>query len=188
VSTLKRSNEILEYLDRANLFLVPLDDERQWYRYHHLFSDLLRTQLQKSLGEQGVTQLHLRAADWYEQHGSILDAIYHASLASDFERIERLIEQNYMAMMNQGENASIRFWMGKLSKEKVCVSSWRRADPCSCCSLNGWRMPDPVCYETTLSTYSPNSRLNHMGLQKRKKKPLGAEIPRQARDRLLSSH
>ena len=57
-----QSASVLEYLDRVNLFLVPLDDERIWYRYHHLFADLLCTQLQKSLGDQGVVQLHLRAA------------------------------------------------------------------------------------------------------------------------------
>ena len=55
------SAPILEYLERANLFLVQLDDERQWYRYHHLFADLLRNQLQKSLGDQGVARYHLRA-------------------------------------------------------------------------------------------------------------------------------
>jgi LuxR family maltose regulon positive regulatory protein len=118
------SQSILEYLERANLFLVPLDDERQWYRYHHLFADLLRTQLQKSQGVQGVTRLHLRASEWYEQNGSILDAIHHASLASDYERIERLIEQNYIEMMNRGEMSWVRFWMGKLSKELVTRRPW----------------------------------------------------------------
>ena len=99
-----QSASILEYLERANLFLVPLDDERIWYRYHHLFADLLRTQLQKSLGAQGVAQLHVRAAEWHEQNGSILEAIHHASMASDDERVERLIEQNYMEMMSRGEH------------------------------------------------------------------------------------
>ena len=121
---LSQSASILEYLERANLFLVPLDDERIWYRYHHLFADLLRTQLQKSLGDQGVARLHLRAAEWYEQNGSILEAIHHASMASDDERVERLIEQNYMEMMNRGEMSWIRFWMGKLSKELVYRRPW----------------------------------------------------------------
>jgi len=119
-----RSASILEYLERANLFLVPLDDERIWYRYHHLFSDLLRSQLQKSFGDQGVARLHLCASEWYEQNGSTLEAIHHASLASDFERIERLIEQNYIEMMNRGEMSWIRFWMGKLSKELVFRRPW----------------------------------------------------------------
>jgi LuxR family maltose regulon positive regulatory protein len=124
VETLARSGEILEYLERANLFLVPLDDERQWYRYHHLFADLLRTQLQKSLGDQGVARLHLRASEWYEQNGSILQAIHHASVASDDELVERLIEQHYMEMVNRGEMSSVRFWMGKLSKESIYRRPW----------------------------------------------------------------
>ena len=119
------SASILEYLERANLFLVCLDDERVWYRYHHLFADLLRAQLQKSVGNQGVARLHLRASEWYEQNGSTLEAIHHASLASDFERIERLIEQNYIEMLNRGEMSGIlRFWMGKLSKELVYRRPW----------------------------------------------------------------
>jgi ATP/maltotriose-dependent transcriptional regulator MalT len=115
----ERSSEFLEYLERANLFLVPLDDDRQWYRYHHLFADLLQTQLQKSLGAQGITRLHLRATEWYEQNGLTLEAIHQASLASDFDRVERLIEQNYFELMNRGEMSSIRYWTKKLSKELV---------------------------------------------------------------------
>jgi LuxR family maltose regulon positive regulatory protein len=114
-----QSDSILEYLERANLFLVPLDDERVWYRYHHLFADLLRTQLQKALGVQGVAQLHVRASDWHGQNGSILEAINHASMASDDERVERFIEQNYMELVSGGEQSWLRFWTGKLSKELV---------------------------------------------------------------------
>ncbi|MEJ2707214.1 MAG: LuxR C-terminal-related transcriptional regulator [Anaerolineales bacterium] len=123
-SGLLKCQPILESLERANLFLVPLDDERQWYRYHHLFADLLRTQLQNSIGDQGLARLHLRASAWYEQNGSILEAIHHASLAFDFERIERLIEQNYIEMVNRGEMSYVRYWMGKLSKELVYRRPW----------------------------------------------------------------
>jgi LuxR family maltose regulon positive regulatory protein len=114
----------LEYLERANLFLVPLDDERQWYRYHHLFADLLRTQLHKLIGAQGVAQLHVRASEWHGQYGSVLEAINHASIVSDDERVERLIEQNYMELMNRGEMSWIRSWTGKLSKEQVYRRPW----------------------------------------------------------------
>jgi len=115
---------ILEYLERANLFLVPLDDQRQWYRYHHLFADLLRAQLRKSLEDPGVTRLHLRAAAWYEQNGLILEAIHHASIASDDEMVERLIRQNYLEMMNRGEMSWVRSWVGDLSKELVYRRPW----------------------------------------------------------------
>ncbi|HEX9075116.1 MAG TPA: hypothetical protein VF932_05025, partial [Anaerolineae bacterium] len=115
---------MLERLERRNLFVVPLDDDRRWYRYHHLFADLLQAQLQKSLGAQSVALLHLRAAEWYEQYGSILEAIHHASIASDDEMVERLIKQHYLEMMNRGEMSWVRSWMGNLSKELVHRRPW----------------------------------------------------------------
>ena len=115
---------ILEYLERANLFLVSLDDERIWYRFHHLFADLLRAQLQRSLGAKGVAQLHIRAAEWHAQNGSILEAIHHASMASDDERVERFIEQNYMELVSHGEQVGLRSWTSKLSKELVYRRPW----------------------------------------------------------------
>jgi ATP/maltotriose-dependent transcriptional regulator MalT len=121
---LSGSGSALEYLERANLFLVPLDDERIWYRYHHLFADLLRTQLQKSLCDKGVAQYHLRASEWYERNDFPIEAIRHASFASDSERIERLIEQNYLVMLNRGEMSGIRSWMGKLNTELVTRRPW----------------------------------------------------------------
>ncbi len=119
-----QSASILVYLERANLFLVPLDDERVWYRYHHLFADLLRMQLQRSLDAQGVAQLHARASEWHRQNGSILEAIHHASMALDDERVEHLIEQHYMAMVRRGEQSGMRLWTGKLSKELVYRRPW----------------------------------------------------------------
>ena len=110
---------ILEYLERANLFLVPLDDERIWYRYHHLFADLLHARLQQTLKIQDIAALHTRAAQWYEQNGLIYEAIRHASLTSNNEWVEQLIEQNYMEMFHRGEASSIRYWTGKLSKELI---------------------------------------------------------------------
>jgi LuxR family maltose regulon positive regulatory protein len=115
---------ILDYLERANLFLVPLDDERIWYRYHHLFADLLRAQLQQSLGSDCVVQLHRRAADWHGRNGSLVEAIHHASMASDDEMVERLIEQHYMEMVSRGEQSGLRFWTGKLSRELVYRRPW----------------------------------------------------------------
>jgi LuxR family maltose regulon positive regulatory protein len=118
------SQEKLERLDKANLFLVPLDEEHHWYRYHHLFADLLRARLHQSIGIQAVAPLHLRAAEWYEQNGLTLDAIYHASIAPNNEWVERLIEKNYMEMVNRGEFSSVRFWTGKLSRELVYKRPW----------------------------------------------------------------
>lgn len=114
----------LEYLEQVNLFLVPLDDERIWYRYHHLFADLLRAQLQKSLNAEDLAKLHIRAAEWHAQNGLILDAIHHAALASEPEMVERFIEQNYMELVSRGEMSGMRFWIGKLSRELVYSRPW----------------------------------------------------------------
>ena len=86
------SQEILEYLDRSNLFLVALDDERTWFRYHHLFADLLRARLGQSHPTL-VPTLHLLASDWYEQNGFTAEAIQHSLSAADYERAANLIEQ-----------------------------------------------------------------------------------------------
>src|SRR5436305_1513435 len=83
----------LEHLERANLFLVPLDNERRWYRYHHLFADLLRQRLQQTgCSSGGVTELHRRASQWYEENGLEVEAFLHAAAANDLDRAERLIE------------------------------------------------------------------------------------------------
>ena len=83
--------EMLESLDSANLFLVPLDNERRWYRYHHLFADLLRQRLAQEQPDLG-TPLHQRASDWYAANGRSNDAIRHALAANDFERAARQME------------------------------------------------------------------------------------------------
>src|SRR5512136_1347959 len=158
---LGQSASILEYLERANLFLAPLDDERIWYRYHHLFADLLRTQLQKSLGSQDVARLHLRASEWYEQDGSILDAIHHASIASDLERVERLIEQNYMAMAARGEMSSLRYWTGRLPKELIYSRPWLCAYEAESRSWFGeLDEADRLLQEAEKSVQSATSRLD----------------------------
>jgi LuxR family maltose regulon positive regulatory protein len=116
--------ETLEYLEHANLFIVPLDNERRWYRYHHLFAELLRQRLGQSLVPGEIAELHIRASEWYENNGLAFEAIHHASMAPDDEMVERLIEQNYLEMMSRGEMSWVRLWMGKLSKELVYRRPW----------------------------------------------------------------
>ncbi|HEX6778590.1 MAG TPA: LuxR C-terminal-related transcriptional regulator, partial [Ktedonobacterales bacterium] len=89
----------LEYLDRANLFVVPLDHERRWYRYHHLFAELLRQRLQQRIAsstgdaESQVNELHIRASIWYEAQGLDLEAFQHAAAAHDVERAARMMDR-----------------------------------------------------------------------------------------------
>jgi LuxR family transcriptional regulator, maltose regulon positive regulatory protein len=83
--------EMLEALEHGNLFIVPLDDKRQWYRYHRLFTDVLQGHLMQARSDR-VSTLHRRASEWYEQNGLLPDAISHALAADDFERAAGLIE------------------------------------------------------------------------------------------------
>lgn len=106
--------QTLEYLERANLFLLPLDNERRWYRYHHLFADLLRQRLYQSL--EDVTKLHTRASQWYEDHGLQIEAFHHAAAANDIERAEHLIEGEGMPLQFRGASAPILNWLKSLPK------------------------------------------------------------------------
>jgi LuxR family maltose regulon positive regulatory protein len=119
--------ETLEYLERANLFIVPLDNERRWFRYHHLFGDLLRQRLQRSsalsTGKEkgGVDELHRRASEWYEHNGSAADAIRHALAAEDFARAADLIELAFPAMSRERQFATLLGWLKLLPDEVVRV-------------------------------------------------------------------
>lgn len=115
----EKSAAILEYLEQANLFLIPLDDERCWYRYHHLFTDLLRSRLQQSCSKEKLADYHTRSAQWYEDNGMAYGAIYHASLIPNDEWVERIIDQNYMDIFQRRASASIRYWTGELGKELI---------------------------------------------------------------------
>ena len=89
-----RSQVLLEQVERANLFLVPLDEVRGWWRYHHLFADLLRTRLHENQPGRAA-QLHRNAAAWYEEHGLADDAIRHATAAGEMTWAARLIERHF---------------------------------------------------------------------------------------------
>ncbi len=122
--------ETLEYLERANLFIVPLDGERRWYRYHRLFADLLRRRLHQSQPEV-LPVLHGRASEWYEQNGFVDQAIEHALQAEDHACPARLLVEQAEAIWLRGEHAKLQRWLAKLpdtvvfSKPQLCVfSAW----------------------------------------------------------------
>ncbi|MGK7876084.1 MAG: LuxR C-terminal-related transcriptional regulator [Xenococcaceae cyanobacterium] len=108
----------LEKFEAANLFIIPLDDERCWYRYHYLFADLLRHSLQQTQPDR-VSGLHLCASEWYEQNGLVTEAINHALAAQDFERAASLIEKIAEAVWDSGELATFGRWLEALPKELV---------------------------------------------------------------------
>jgi LuxR family maltose regulon positive regulatory protein len=113
VTGLHGSQALLNTLARANLFLVPLDDQGQWYRYHHLFADALRLHLHQSHSDR-VPELCIRASRWYEQHGQVVEAVEYALRAADFERAAGLIETTGEGMLADGREAMLRRWLDQL--------------------------------------------------------------------------
>jgi LuxR family transcriptional regulator, maltose regulon positive regulatory protein len=107
------SQRLLEYLERANLFLVALDDVRQWYRYHHLFAEVLRTRLQQ-VEPTLVPELHHRASSWYEQHEMFVEAVSHALAVPDIERAVHLNEQRGMLIAQRGHAYIVLGWLNTL--------------------------------------------------------------------------
>ncbi|MEO0407435.1 MAG: LuxR C-terminal-related transcriptional regulator [Cyanobacteria bacterium P01_A01_bin.135] len=101
---------MLETLERGNLFIIPLDNKRQWYRYHHLFADVLQAHARVESPEY-LSRLHERASEWYEQQDLFSDAIHHALAAQNFERAADLIEPVWPAMRNRQQEATVRRWL-----------------------------------------------------------------------------
>ncbi|MFY9776628.1 MAG: hypothetical protein WAK28_18855, partial [Trebonia sp.] len=111
---------MLAALERGNLFLVPLDDRRQWYRYHQLFADVLQARLRDERPEE-VPDLHRRASGWHEQNGEPSEAIRHALAAGDFERAADLVELAIPAMLRSRQEAAVLGWLELLPDEVVRV-------------------------------------------------------------------
>jgi len=103
----------LEELQRANLFIVSLDDDRRWYRYHHLFADLLRQRLTQQMPDR-VADFHRRAAEWFEANGLELEAFHHAVAASDVARAERLVAGGGMPLYFRGMAGPVLAWLESL--------------------------------------------------------------------------
>lgn len=114
----RHCQQILEYLEHANLFLIPLDHERRWYRYHHLFAEALRGRLSQVQPAQAA-ELHRRASAWFEQEGLSTEAIEHALAAKDVPRTVRLIEQAAYAMMASARQATLLRRLEALPEEYV---------------------------------------------------------------------
>jgi len=112
--------DTLERLRRDNLFIIPLDDDRRWYRYHHLFGELLRKRLGQSVrsipsvGERGTEVLHRRASQWYAENGLLEHAVKHAREAGDFERIAEIAEQAAGQSLLDARLTVLLRWVGML--------------------------------------------------------------------------
>jgi LuxR family transcriptional regulator, maltose regulon positive regulatory protein len=121
------SQRLLEQIEWASLFLVPLDEVRGWWRYHHLFADLLRTRLQQAEPDR-VLELHRTAAAWYEDHGLVDDAVHHALAAGDAAWAAWLVGRHAQALLERGEGATLHRWLAALppdvvrSQPKLCLA------------------------------------------------------------------
>lgn len=117
---------ILQQLERTNLFVLPLDEDRTWYRYHHLFADLLRVRLKQTWPEL-IPALHGRAAAWFEEQGWVEEAIAHAQAARDWDRASRLIARNAWNYLDNGQMATVLNWIDGLPQDVI----YRHATLCT---------------------------------------------------------
>src|SRR5215207_8347379 len=117
----KDGQRMLEKLERENLFVVALDDERRWYRYHHLFRDFLRGRLMRERPDS-AGELHLRASGWYEGNGHLAEAIEHALSAPDHDLAARLIEEGVEGAVERGEGTTALRWLEALPTEAKRLS------------------------------------------------------------------
>jgi LuxR family maltose regulon positive regulatory protein len=115
--------QTLEQLERANLFIVPLDSQRRWYRYHHLFADLLRSRLEQTMDDL-VPTLHHRASEWYEESGLIFEAANQALETGDAQRVARLVEKNALTMLGHAELQTLARWLGALPGDELHTRPW----------------------------------------------------------------
>ena len=125
-----RSQAILDYLDRANLFVVRLDEARGWYRYHHLFRDLLRIERREGIDTRA---LHRRAAAWFEQNGFLDEALDHLLAAEDWDGAERVMEAAAAGAINNGQFATLNRWLDALPEARLRANAELAA-------LKGWAM------------------------------------------------
>jgi LuxR family transcriptional regulator, maltose regulon positive regulatory protein len=151
---------MLEEIERANLFLIALDSRRRWYRYHHLFGELLRHQLERSRPEL-VAGLHRRAAAWHRRAGSVPEAIHHATCAGDVTDAVQLIAGHWLGYFNRGELATVAGWLDALpaavvaEDPRLCVARvWLALDQGRLDEADHWLAEAERC----LSEGRPGSR------------------------------
>ncbi|NIV35725.1 MAG: hypothetical protein GWN58_41615, partial [Anaerolineae bacterium] len=114
----------LSHLERTNLFVIPLDDERKWFRYHHLFADQLQSTLRQRRSAEEIRELHRRAGQWHQSTGSLEEAMGHAMVAQDFERAASMIEERFTSMFSRSEVPVLLGWIEQLPEQLVRSRPW----------------------------------------------------------------
>jgi LuxR family maltose regulon positive regulatory protein len=133
--------EIIDVLERENLFVVPLDETRHWFRYHHLFRQVLRTELAGTEPDQ-VPVLHRRASAWHRASGSVGEAVQHALAAGDAAEAVGLVAQHWYAYVNEGRAGTVRGWLGSLSDDQIAANPLAAHCAAWAAALSG--EPEPV--------------------------------------------
>lgn len=115
-----RSTQLLVALERSNLLLIPLDSKREWYRYHHLFAELLQHELKQTDGET-LAGLHRRASNWYRDTGLVVDAAHHAYAAGDVGAAVDLVGRNWSLFLDRGQLGTVRGWLDALPEDVIAA-------------------------------------------------------------------
>ena len=115
---------ILSQLEQSNLFLIPQDNVREWYRYHNLFQDLLLLRLRQSFKVEHINELHQHACAWYLSRDQIIDAIHHAFEADDMPKIVKLIEGNIFTILDKGELRRLKNWLSSIPRKYQVDHPW----------------------------------------------------------------
>jgi len=116
------SRAIIDELVKKNLFIINLDNEGQWYRYHHLFQSLLQKELKKRYPEETIIQLHKGASQWYESVASLEDAFFHAAQMNDYDRVSELVEKHMHTTLNENKWYVLEQWLKKIPDSYIYQS------------------------------------------------------------------
>jgi LuxR family transcriptional regulator, maltose regulon positive regulatory protein len=156
---------MLHFLEQANLFLIPLDDERIWFRYHHLFADLLRLMFEQAYPDL-ATDLHVRACSWYEEHHKIPEAFQHALAAGDMALAARLVSTNVLLLVEQSELYQILSRISAIPRKQIQSIPWMAVAHAWALAYNGQLEHATASLklaEKNLNTLSDNDQTRIMG-------------------------
>jgi LuxR family maltose regulon positive regulatory protein len=109
----------LDWIERSELFITPLDDRQEWYRYHHLFQELLQQRLSAEMAPEQVTTLHIRASGWFEEHGLLDEALHHALAAGDLDLAARQMSAGLRDVINREDRPTLERWLHLLPEEMI---------------------------------------------------------------------
>ena len=118
------ARDCIQWLERTNLFIVPLDNNREWYRYHHLFQTLLQRRALAEVGAEQVTELHRAASAWFAEQGLIEEALHHALAIKDLDLAARLMAGGFCAVLNREDRSTLERWLRLLPEDFIKRSPW----------------------------------------------------------------